>query len=61
MQSDTQKLLHAERKVFGTDGAVYDSLTSDIMKSTLSLFPSLLERYKILIYQGHADLRDGVV
>lgn len=37
------------------------SLRTDNMKTTLPLFPDLLKRYKVLLYQGHFDLRDGVV
>lgn len=61
LQPATQTTLHAQKKTFGTDAAVFNSLATDNMKSTLPLFPDLLRRYKVLLYQGHADLRDGVV
>lgn len=59
--SETQKTLHAQKKTFGTDTAMFMSLATDNMKTTLPLFPDLLKRYKVLLYQGHYDLRDGVV
>ncbi|KZV85863.1 serine carboxypeptidase [Exidia glandulosa HHB12029] len=61
LQEQTQKTLHAQKKTFGTDSAVFMSLATDNMKTTLPLFPDLLKRYKVLLYQGHFDLRDGVV
>ncbi|CAG8510515.1 3430_t:CDS:10 [Paraglomus occultum] len=32
----------------------------DIMKSAANLFPTLIKHYKVLLYQGNMDFRDGV-
>jgi len=59
---ETRKALHVESPYeFGTDSAVFMSLLDDNMKTTKPLFPALFKRYKVLLYQGNYDLRDGVV
>jgi len=38
----------------------YEGLIPDIMQSQKQHFPTLLSKYKVLLYQGQFDLRDGV-
>jgi hypothetical protein len=40
---------------------VKGALKGDVMRTVKPLFPSLLERIKVLLYQGQFDLRDSVV
>ncbi|CAG8445046.1 10717_t:CDS:10 [Ambispora leptoticha] len=39
----------------------YKDASGDIMKSTAHLFPMLIENYKVVLFQGNMDFRDGVV
>jgi hypothetical protein len=39
----------------------YLHLHADIMQSVKWMFPSLLENYRVLLYQGQFDLQDGVL
>ncbi|CAG8446779.1 5260_t:CDS:10 [Ambispora gerdemannii] len=39
----------------------FKDLSGDIMKSTAHLFPTLIENYKVMLFQGNMDFRDGVV
>ncbi|KAH9822332.1 serine carboxypeptidase [Melampsora americana] len=45
---------------FGQDDGMFEIFQDDIMQSTKDLFPELFKRYKVLLYQGNMDLRDGV-
>ncbi|KAG0145866.1 hypothetical protein CROQUDRAFT_658117 [Cronartium quercuum f. sp. fusiforme G11] len=59
---ETKKALHVPDKYrFGRDDGMFDIFMDDIMQSTKDLFPDLFKRYKVLLYQGNMDLRDGVV
>lgn len=42
-------------------GVVGDVLHEDVMKSVKNKVEYLVENTKVLLYQGHCDLRDGVV
>lgn len=58
----TKEVLHVPTDSnFGKDPRAMDIFLSDIMKSTKDLFPEILANYKVLLYQGNMDLRDGVV
>ncbi|ORX69328.1 alpha/beta-hydrolase, partial [Basidiobolus meristosporus CBS 931.73] len=39
---------------------VRTAMKPDIMKSVIHLLPTLLENYKVLLYQGQFDYRDGI-
>ena len=59
----TKKSLNiGEDTVYGKDWYLFPNLESDIMKSSAYYFPLLLENdYKVLLYQGQFDFRDGVL
>ncbi|KAJ1919302.1 hypothetical protein H4219_002064 [Mycoemilia scoparia] len=43
------------------DPGVYHYLKQDIMRTSMPLYPHLIERYGVTLYQGQFDFRDGVV
>ncbi|KAJ1912199.1 hypothetical protein H4219_005694 [Mycoemilia scoparia] len=43
------------------DPGVRHYLKEDIMRSSMPLYPHLIERYGVTLYQGQFDFRDGVV
>ncbi|KAI9593724.1 Alpha/Beta hydrolase protein [Syncephalis fuscata] len=53
--------LHTNGHQLHSDLAVKDCLASDIMKSVGGLFPELLDNYRILLFQGQFDFRDGPI
>lgn len=59
----TKKSLNiGEDTVYGKDWYLFPNLENDIMKSSAYYFPLLLENdYKVLLYQGQFDFRDGVL
>ncbi|MBW0546026.1 hypothetical protein O181_085741, partial [Austropuccinia psidii MF-1] len=59
---ETKEILHVPiSNDFKMDSAAMEFFLDDIMKSTKDLFPELLKHYKVLLFQGNMDLRDGVV
>jgi vitellogenic carboxypeptidase-like protein len=51
-----------EDAVYGKDWFLFPPIEEDIMKSAVDYFPSLLEAgYKVLLYQGQYDFRDGIL
>lgn len=56
----TRNLLHVGNHEYHTENGVMDGLLEDIMHSTSDLFPVLIDNYRILVYQGNFDYRDGV-
>ncbi|KAL1918774.1 uncharacterized protein VTP21DRAFT_2796 [Calcarisporiella thermophila] len=61
---ETLQLLHLEggKKSFGSDNAVKEEMRFDICKSAARYVELLLQsnHYKVLLYQGAFDYRDGV-
>lgn len=59
-QPDVRKRIHVGNHSFSLDSkVVYDHLKQDVMKSVKYTFPSLLDSYKVLLYQGQFDAQDG--
>lgn len=59
--NETKSILHVPAKYrFGQDDGMFEIFQDDIMQSSKDLFPDLFKRYKVLLYQGNMDLRDGV-
>ena len=52
--------LNVGNQTFFNDPRVYAALEEDVMKSTASVFPVLMNTYKVLIYTGQWDIRDGI-
>ena len=57
---DTKRTLNVpEEWPFATDAEVSKKLYDDVMKSQADKFPYLLERTRVLMYQGQFDWKDG--
>lgn len=58
-----QKMLNIQNyNSFEKDARVEQYLAEDIMKSSAGYFPRILKKgYKVLLYQGQFDFRDGVL
>ncbi|CAH1758249.1 16516_t:CDS:10 [Entrophospora sp. SA101] len=52
--------LNVGDRSFFKDYNVIKYLDDDIMRSVASLFTDLIENYKVLLFQGNCDFRDGV-
>ncbi|KAJ1679791.1 hypothetical protein EV182_001322 [Spiromyces aspiralis] len=60
--ADTKRKLHVDSEVeFKKDPGVYINLKADVMRSSMPLYPQLIEKYGVVLYQGQFDYRDGVV
>eukprot|EP00842_Homolaphlyctis_polyrhiza_P003845 jgi/Hompol1/4461/HPOL_003639-RA len=59
----TKSSLHLSSQAwFGKSPMVYTALELDIMKSAAGIVATLLDRhYKVLLYQGQFDFRDGIM
>jgi len=58
---DVLKQLHVGNHTFTTNTTlVADALKNDMMQTVKGLFPNILSKVKVLLYQGQFDLRDGV-
>jgi len=59
--TETRKNLHVGNHTFNTEGgAVAEAFKPDMMQSARGLFPAMLDKIRVLLYQGQFDLRDGV-
>merc|ERR1719216_780336 len=53
----TRKAIHVGNRPFGEQsGAVYNSMIPDFMRSEKETLEFLLDRYKVLIYDGNFDI-----
>ncbi|CAG8562840.1 7773_t:CDS:10 [Paraglomus brasilianum] len=57
--TEMRQALNIGERYFVDTGIVVMTLLGDIMRSTKNLFPTLIENYKVLLYQGNMDFRDG--
>jgi vitellogenic carboxypeptidase-like protein len=54
--------IHVGDHLYGPDSNVYQYLSDDIMKSSVWYFATLLDSgYKVLLYQGQYDFKDGIL
>jgi vitellogenic carboxypeptidase-like protein len=59
-QPEAKKMLHVPQDVpFMTDAQVPTKLYDDVMQSQKDKFPLMLERIRVLLYQGQFDWKDG--
>ncbi|KAG2708328.1 hypothetical protein I3760_05G186700 [Carya illinoinensis] len=60
---EVKRALRANQSVFFEEcsDVVGDALHEDVMKSVKYMVEFLVKKSKVLLYQGHFDLRDGVV
>ncbi len=57
---ETKRMLNVPDNIpFVTDAEVSQKLYDDVMKSQADKFPYLLERIRVLLYQGQFDWKDG--
>ncbi|KAJ3317461.1 hypothetical protein HDV06_001548 [Boothiomyces sp. JEL0866] len=57
----TRKAINVGNHPYGKDPNIDIHMRDDIMQSAASYFPELLDnKYKVLLYQGQFDFRDGV-
>lgn len=60
--SKIQTSLNIKSNTYREDPRVKLALEKDIMKSTAGYFPNILDSgYKVLLYQGQFDYRDGIM
>ncbi|KAJ3314499.1 hypothetical protein HDV04_006038 [Boothiomyces sp. JEL0838] len=61
MMESIKVSLNAPNGIFGQDVNLYPNIELDIMQSAAIYLPYVVDRIKVLLYQGQFDLRDGVL
>ncbi|KAJ3324207.1 hypothetical protein HDV06_000246 [Boothiomyces sp. JEL0866] len=61
VMNSIKKSLNVPDGVFGQDIKLYPNIELDIMQSAAIYLPYVVERIRVLCYQGQFDLRDGIM